>query len=96
MAIVIPLLPFEKYIIAHAIFCVIGFLGLLPLGALLARYSRTSTPRWFTAHWIVQFAIGTLRSFFICLLQARGLRDPCPHSFRDIELNLRPCRQRAL
>ncbi len=62
MAIVIPLLPFEKYIVAHAIFCVIGFLGLLPLGALLARYTRTFSPKWYTAHWIVQFAIGELRT----------------------------------
>ena len=59
---VIPLLPFEKYIIGHAVLCVIGFLGLLPLGALLARYTRTYSPAWFTAHWIVQFAIGASRS----------------------------------
>ncbi|KAH9859082.1 hypothetical protein C2E23DRAFT_864821 [Lenzites betulinus] len=57
MALVIPLVPFEKYIIAHAIFCVIGFLGFLPLGALLARYTRTYTPSWFTAHWICQLAL---------------------------------------
>ncbi|KAI0769435.1 hypothetical protein BD413DRAFT_477791 [Trametes elegans] len=57
MAIVIPLVPFEKYIIAHAIFCVIGFLGFLPLGALLARYTRTRSPSWFTAHWICQLAL---------------------------------------
>ncbi|KAJ3007019.1 hypothetical protein NUW54_g3716 [Trametes sanguinea] len=57
-AIAIPLFPFEKYIIAHAIFCVIGFLGFLPLGALLARYTRTYTPSWFTAHWICQLALG--------------------------------------
>ena len=62
---VIPLLPFEKYIIAHAIFCVIGFLGLLPLGALVARYTRTFTPKWYTAHWIIQFAIGAYHSLAI-------------------------------
>ena len=56
--IVIPLLPFEKFIIAHAVLCVIGFLGLLPLGALVARYTRTFSPNWFKAHWIIQFAIG--------------------------------------
>ncbi|KAI0708956.1 hypothetical protein C8T65DRAFT_204721 [Cerioporus squamosus] len=54
---VIPLVPFEKYIVGHAVLCVIGFLGLLPLGALLARYTRTYSPAWFTAHWVVQFAI---------------------------------------
>ncbi|EIW63573.1 uncharacterized protein TRAVEDRAFT_69519 [Trametes versicolor FP-101664 SS1] len=53
----IPLFPFEKYIVAHAIFCVIGFLGFLPLGALLARYTRTYTSSWFTAHWICQLAL---------------------------------------
>ncbi|KAM5533724.1 hypothetical protein V8D89_012597 [Ganoderma adspersum] len=55
--IVIPLLPFEKFIIAHAVLCVIGFLGLLPLGALVARYTRTFSPNWFKAHWIIQFAV---------------------------------------
>ncbi|KAI0369693.1 hypothetical protein BV20DRAFT_1036392 [Pilatotrama ljubarskyi] len=55
--IAIPLFPFEKYIVAHAIFCVIGFLGFLPLGALLARYTRTYTASWFTAHWICQLAL---------------------------------------
>ena len=55
---VIPLLPFEKYIVGHAVMCVIGFLGLLPLGAITARYTRTYTPQWYSAHWIIQFAIG--------------------------------------
>ncbi|KAL6303522.1 hypothetical protein BKA93DRAFT_818015 [Sparassis latifolia] len=52
------LLPFEKLIVAHGIICVIGFLVLLPAGALLARYFRTFTTKWFKAHWIVQFAFG--------------------------------------
>ncbi|OBZ70770.1 hypothetical protein A0H81_09411 [Grifola frondosa] len=37
--------------------CVIGFLGLLPLGALTARYARTFTPTWFRAHSIIQIGI---------------------------------------
>ncbi|KAI0779571.1 hypothetical protein C8Q74DRAFT_1217052 [Fomes fomentarius] len=83
MAIVIPLLPFEKYIVAHAIFCVIGFLGLLPLGALLARYTRTFSPKWYTAHWIVQFAIAgpviiigvSLGFHSVVLAQSGGAND---------------------
>ncbi|GLB37082.1 putative protein with possible catecholamine-binding domain present in a variety of eukaryotic proteins [Lyophyllum shimeji] len=53
----IPFLPYQRMIIAHAIFCVVGFLLLLPAGALLARYLRTFTPTWFTGHWLAQFAV---------------------------------------
>ncbi len=53
-----PLLPYEKYIVAHAICCVIGFLGLLPLGAIVARWARTFSPVWFRIHWVIQFVLG--------------------------------------
>ena len=53
-----PLLPFQKMIVAHAILCTVGFLILLPAGALLARYARTFTGAWFKGHWIFQFALG--------------------------------------
>ncbi|KAK7001337.1 CBD9-like protein, partial [Favolaschia claudopus] len=53
----IPLTPFQRMVIAHAVFCVIGFALLLPIGALLARYLRTFTPSWFTGHWIAQFGL---------------------------------------
>ncbi|KAK0462503.1 uncharacterized protein EV420DRAFT_1192002 [Desarmillaria tabescens] len=53
----IPLQPYQRMIIAHAILCVIGFLFFLPFGSLLARYFRTFTPKWYTGHWISQFAI---------------------------------------
>jgi Na+/phosphate symporter len=58
----IPLRPYEKMIIAHAIFCVVGFLFFLPAGALLARYLRTFVPGpiWFKTHAIFQFFIGGL------------------------------------
>jgi len=49
---------YQKLIIAHAILCTVGFLLLLPAGALLARYFRTFTHKWFQGHWIVQFALG--------------------------------------
>ncbi|KAK7043150.1 AdoMet-homocysteine methyltransferase [Paramarasmius palmivorus] len=53
----LPLLPYQKLIVAHAIFCVIGFLLLLPAGTLLARYLRTFTDTWFKGHWIIQFLL---------------------------------------
>ncbi|KAJ6616686.1 hypothetical protein B0H10DRAFT_2036588 [Mycena sp. CBHHK59/15] len=43
----IPLTPYQRMIIAHAVFCV-----------LVARYLRTFTPTWYTGHWIAQFGIG--------------------------------------
>jgi len=52
-----PLLPFEKMIVAHGILSVIGFLFVLPAGALFARFLRTFTNRWFKGHWIIQFAL---------------------------------------
>ena len=53
-----PLLYYQKLIVGHAILCVIGFLGILPGGAILARYLRTASPTWFRAHAILQGAIG--------------------------------------
>lgn len=50
----LPLTSTERMIIAHGILCVIGFLFLLPLGALVARYFRTSTNAWFKAHQTIQ------------------------------------------
>ncbi|PPR01959.1 hypothetical protein CVT26_008741 [Gymnopilus dilepis] len=49
----------------HAILCTIGFLILLPIGSLVARYSRTLPYsrrswrifRWFWVHWIIQLVI---------------------------------------
>lgn len=56
----IPLLPYQKMIIAHAVFSALGFLVFLPIGALLARYMRTFVPGpiWFRTHATLQFAIG--------------------------------------
>ncbi len=41
----IPLLPIEVYARNHALLCAIGFLILLPVGTLVARYARTFTRR---------------------------------------------------
>lgn len=55
-----PLQPFEKYIVAHAVFCSVGFLALLPTGAIVARIMRTFKPLWFKLHWIIQWVLGGL------------------------------------
>jgi cytochrome b561 len=47
----------QKLVVAHAVFCGLGFLFLLPSGVLLARFFRTFTPTWFKGHWSIQFAI---------------------------------------
>ncbi|KAI0338198.1 CBD9-like protein [Trametopsis cervina] len=51
----IPLLPYERYIVAHALISMLGFLVFLPLGAIVARWARTFSGVWFTLHWIIQF-----------------------------------------
>ena len=42
----------------HALLCSIGFLFVLPVGALLARWLRKFNPHWFRAHWITQLVLG--------------------------------------
>jgi len=44
----------DRMIIAHGILCLIGFIFLLPLGALVGRYFRTSTAAWFKVHQAIQ------------------------------------------
>nr|GAT47659.1 CBD9-like protein [Mycena chlorophos] len=53
----IPLTPYQRMIIAHAVFCVVGFALFLPIGALVARFLRTFSSSWYTAHWIAQFVL---------------------------------------
>ncbi|KAI0314226.1 hypothetical protein OF83DRAFT_463876 [Amylostereum chailletii] len=53
----VPLLPYQKMIILHAIFCIAGFLVLLPLGSLLARYMRGVYPSSITLHWVIQGSV---------------------------------------
>jgi len=52
-----PLLKYQRLIVAHAVLCTVGFLGILPLGALVGRYLRTVTTTWLKAHWIIQFFV---------------------------------------
>ena len=53
-----PLVPFQKHIVAHGILMTVGFLFLLPLGAIIARYMRTFNPFWFKLHWFIQWILG--------------------------------------
>jgi len=52
----------------HALLCSIGFLILLPLGALVPRYTRTLRYKWFHAHWPIQFLIAGPIIFAGCAL----------------------------
>jgi len=58
-AVVLPWLDYQKLIVAHAALSSIGFLVLLPLGGLLARWARTFVPGpvWFNGHWIINFGL---------------------------------------
>ncbi|KAF8175535.1 hypothetical protein BJ912DRAFT_1024479 [Pholiota molesta] len=53
----IPLSDIEKRARNHAILCTSGFLILLPVGVLVARYTRTLPYRWFWAHSFIQLVI---------------------------------------
>ncbi|KAJ6583005.1 hypothetical protein DFH09DRAFT_1245911 [Mycena vulgaris] len=52
-----PLNSIEIMARNHAILCTVGFLILLPLGVLLARYARTFSRRWFWGHAVMQLVI---------------------------------------
>ncbi|KAJ3720595.1 hypothetical protein FB446DRAFT_648078 [Lentinula raphanica] len=54
MATSFPLQPLEIMAKNHAILATTGFLILLPVGVLIARYARTFTPIWFPVHFVVQ------------------------------------------
>lgn len=58
-----PLDSYEKIIVVHGILSFLGFLVLMPAGALVARYMRVYSPRWFRLHWILQLAIGVSWDF---------------------------------
>jgi len=53
----LPLSPIEMKARTHALLCSTGFLILLPLGVLLARYTRTFTNHWFWGHAVMQLVI---------------------------------------
>ncbi|KAJ7189428.1 hypothetical protein GGX14DRAFT_529703 [Mycena pura] len=51
------LLPIEVKARNHGIILAVGFLVLLPIGVLIARYTRTFTPHWFWSHAFIQLVI---------------------------------------
>ncbi|KAI5124526.1 hypothetical protein M0805_003050 [Coniferiporia weirii] len=51
---VISFASFERIAISHAVLSVLGFLVILPAGALIARWCRTYMTNWFYYHWIIQ------------------------------------------
>lgn len=53
-----PLKSHEKLFVAHAVLVGLGFLLVLPLGSLFARWLRTYTSKWYLGHWMFQFTIG--------------------------------------
>ncbi|KAF8887573.1 hypothetical protein BD779DRAFT_1526991 [Infundibulicybe gibba] len=53
----IPLFPIERTVRSHGILCTVGFLILLPIGVLVARYARNWTNRWWLGHGMIQFLI---------------------------------------
>ena len=61
----VPLLPYQKMLIAHGVLCTIGFLFLLPAGALLARYLRSFSNTWFKGHWVIQVGLGMSPTCFL-------------------------------
>ncbi|QRV93576.1 cytochrome b561 domain-containing protein [Ceratobasidium sp. AG-Ba] len=52
-----PLSSWEKMIVAHGVMSSIGFCLFLPIGVLQARFLRIWWPKWFKAHWIIQFVL---------------------------------------
>ncbi|KAJ8518574.1 hypothetical protein ONZ45_g4386 [Pleurotus djamor] len=54
----VALQPQEVLARNHALLCSIGYLVLLPLGTLFARYSRTFTNKWFYGHATWQLIFG--------------------------------------
>ncbi|KAJ7587083.1 CBD9-like protein [Mycena floridula] len=75
-----PLLPYQRFIVAHGVLSVIGYLLFLPAGALIARYLRTFNPKWFMGHWIAQFAISgpvILTAFILGIMAVK--KQGAPH-----------------
>jgi len=70
----IPLTSSMKIFIAHGVFLTLGFMVILPLGALQARLFRTIVPGkwWFRAHWIMQWPVTT---FLITIGFALGVSE---------------------
>lgn len=53
----LPLETFERLIIGHSVLSVIGFLVVLPFGAIISRWGRPFTNKWFKYHWSSQVVV---------------------------------------
>ncbi|KAH6913838.1 hypothetical protein BKA70DRAFT_646105 [Coprinopsis sp. MPI-PUGE-AT-0042] len=71
----VPLTSNERTLLAHAVLACIGFLILLPIGALIPRYLRTFVSGWFKFHWIVQFVLGGLAGVIGIILGFVGVSN---------------------
>lgn len=56
-ALVKPFASHERLVIGHGLLVTLGFLVLLPMGSLIARWSRTFTPKWFKIHRALNFYV---------------------------------------
>jgi hypothetical protein len=54
---VVPLSPRARVARDHAVLASVAWLIILPLGALVARYLRTFTRKWFWGHAIIQLVV---------------------------------------
>jgi hypothetical protein len=77
------LLPYQKMLMAHAILCGIGFLIVLPIGALIGRWLRLVTNSWFRAHWFFQAVIGLPIIFSGWFLAVGGIAQKEGRHFDD-------------
>ncbi|RDX48387.1 hypothetical protein OH76DRAFT_1404980 [Lentinus brumalis] len=59
----------NSLLVVHAALSAAGFLILLPMGSLVARWSRIFTSKWFIAHWFINVVLGIP---FICVGWALG------------------------
>ncbi|KAI8998855.1 hypothetical protein BD414DRAFT_512420 [Trametes punicea] len=50
--------PLPLLLVAYATFSALGFLVFLPIGALLARWTRVYSPRWLSAHCVISAMLG--------------------------------------
>lgn len=75
--------PYQKTIITHAVICIIGFLIVLPVGSLIARYLRTFSPIWFQFHWVLQFIFGGTAAIFGGFLGYRSVEAAGASHYND-------------
>ncbi|KAG8952550.1 hypothetical protein FRC03_012104 [Tulasnella sp. 419] len=81
-----PLTSDERRLVIHGILMAVGFLILLPFGALIPRYTRTIPAlqnKWFTAHWVVQFLLSSPLIFAGWALGYQHVGDSGRHYFSD-------------